>query len=209
MNTACRKRILCQVIDIIAIVNNNPAVQTLGLSDPTIRTENRLKSLFWPSIQTGDDVDYLGMQGFWVCIIVAALSLVLSIFAGHEIIGAVVLLFFFLGGVGVREHSRYAASVVLLLYVVDTVASGPSMLRLGIAAVLFSNLRATWIASRWNPESTEATSPPRLRETWSDKFSDTMPTWLWPKARYFFYIFSIGFLALEAVGVAMILRRHA
>lgn len=184
-------------------------MQTLGLSDSTTRTEGRLKRLFWPSIQTGDDVDYLGTQGFWVCIIVAVLSLVVSIIAGHEIIGAVVLLFFFLGGVGVREHSRFAAAIVLALYLVDTVASGPSALRLGIAAVLFSNLRATWIASRWNPASTEATTPPRLRETWSDKFADTMPMWLWPKARYFFYVFSMGLLALEAVGVAMILRRHA
>jgi hypothetical protein len=184
-------------------------MQTLGLSDSTTRTEGRLKSLFWPSIQTGDDVDYLGTQGFWVCIIVAVLSLVVSTFAGHEIIGAVVLLFFFLGGVGVREHSPYAASVVLLLYVVDTVAAGPNALRLGIAAVLFSNLRATWIASRWNPASTEAAAPPRLRETWSDRFADTMPMWLWPKARYFFYVFSIAFLMLEALGVMVILRRRA
>lgn len=114
-------------------------MQTLGLSDSTTRTESRLKSLFWPSIQTGDDVDYLGMQGFWICIMVAVLSFVLSAFTGHEIIGAVVLLFFFLGGVGVREHSRFAASVVLVLYVVDTIASGPGALRLFIAAVLFSN----------------------------------------------------------------------
>ena len=184
-------------------------MQTLGLSDSTTRTEGRLKSLFWPSIQTGDDVDYLGTQGFWVCIIVAVLSLVLSIFTGHEIIGAVVLLFFFLGGVGVREHSRFAAAIVLALYLVDTVATGPNALRLGIAAVLFSNLRATWIASGWNPQSTEATAPPRLRETWSDKFTDTMPMWLWPKVRYFFYVFSIAFLMLEVVGVTMILRRRA
>jgi len=42
-------------------------MQTLGLSDSTIRSESRLKSLFWPSIQSGADVDYLAVQGFWVC----------------------------------------------------------------------------------------------------------------------------------------------
>ena len=41
-------------------------MQTLGLTDSAPRTEGRLKSLFWPSIKTGDDVDYLGTQGFWV-----------------------------------------------------------------------------------------------------------------------------------------------
>jgi hypothetical protein len=46
-------------------------MQTLGLSDSTVRTKSRLKSLFWPSIQSGADVDYLAVQGFWVCTIVA------------------------------------------------------------------------------------------------------------------------------------------
>jgi hypothetical protein len=71
------------------------------------------------------------------------LSFVLSLFSGHEIIGTIVLLFFYLGGVGVREHSPFAAAAVLVLFVVDTLATGPSVLRVAIAAVLFSNLRAT------------------------------------------------------------------
>jgi hypothetical protein len=120
-----------------------------------------------------------------------------------------VLLFFFLGGAGVREHSRYAAAVVLILYLVDTIATGPNAVRVGIAAVLFSNLRATWIASRWNPESTEAMPPPRLAETWSDKLSDTLPMWLWPNIRIPFYVFSIAFLMLELLGVVILLRRRA
>jgi hypothetical protein len=183
-------------------------MQTLGLTDSAPRTEGRLKSLFWPSIKTGDDVDYLGTQGFWVCTLVAILSFVVSAFSGHEILGTMVLLVFFLGGVGVREHSRYAAAIVLILYLLDTI-SAPSALRVAIAAVLFSNLRATWIASTWNPESSEAVAPPRLAETWSDKFSDTLPAWLWPNIRIPFYVLSIAFLMLDVLGVVMILRRHA
>jgi hypothetical protein len=184
-------------------------MQTLGLSDSAPRTEGRLKSLFWPSIKTGDDVDYLGTQGFWVCTLVAVLSFVVSAFTGHEIVGTLVLLFFFLGGVGVREHSRYAAAVVLILYLVEIVATGPSLVRVAIAAVLFSNLRATWIASRWNPDSAEATSPPRLADTWSDKLSDALPMWLWPNIRIPFYVFSLAFLMLEIAGLIMIIRRRA
>ena len=183
-------------------------MQTLGLTDSSPRTEGRLKSLFWPSIKTGEDVDYLGTQGFWVCTFVAIFSLVVSAFRGHEIIGTVVLLVFFLGGVGVREHSRYAAAIVLILYLIDTIA-GPSALRIAIAGVLFSNLRATWIASTWNPESSEATAPPRLAETWTDKFSDTLPAWLWPNIRIPFYVLSIAFLLLDVVGVVMLFRRRA
>lgn len=183
-------------------------MQTLELSDSAPRTEGRLKSLFWPSIQSANDVDYLGTQGLWICTFVAVLSFVLSLFSGHEVIGTIVLLFFYLGGVGVREHSPFAAAAVLVLYVVDTVASGPSVVRVAIAAVLFSNLRATRIASGWHPDSNEAVNPPRFEETWGDKFSDTIPTWLWPKVRIFYCVFSIGFVMLETVGIVMLLRRH-
>jgi hypothetical protein len=183
-------------------------MQTLGLTDSAPRTENRLKSLFWPSIQNGNDVDYLGTQGLWVCTFVAVLSLAVFAFHGQEILGSIVFLFFYLGGVGVREHSRYAATVVFVLYLVDTLAAQPGAVRIGIAAVLLSNLRATWITSRWNPASEVAMNPPRLVETWSDKFTDTIPTWLWPKIRIPFYVFSIAFLMLEVVGVVAILRRR-
>jgi hypothetical protein len=183
-------------------------MQTLGLSNPEPRSEGRFKSLFWPTIKTADDVDYLGTQGFWVCTLVAALSFVVGVLSGHALIGIVVLLFFYWGGVGVREHSHYAAAIVLALYIVDTLAAGSSVIRLGIGAVLFSNLRATWIASHWNPASNEAITPPRLRETWSDKFSDTIPMWLWPKVRVAFYVFSIAFVMLEAAGLGLLLRRR-
>src|ERR1700720_3560295 len=89
----------------------------------------------WPqkfiraSIKTGDDVDYLGTQGLWVCTLVAVLSFAVYAFTGHEILGATVLLYFFLGGVGVREHSRYVAAVLLISYLVETVAAGPSAVR--------------------------------------------------------------------------------
>ena len=153
-------------------------------------------------------MDYLGTQGFWVCTFVAILSFVVSAFSGHEILGTVVWLVFFLGGVGVREHSRYAAAVVFTLYLLDTI-SAQSALRVAIAAVLFSNLRATWIASTWNPESSEAVPPPRLAETWSDKFSDTLPAWLWPNIRIPFYVLSIAFLLLDVLGVVMLFRHRA
>jgi hypothetical protein len=152
-------------------------VQTLDLTDSGPGPDGRLKTLFWPSIQTADDVDYLGTQGFWLCVLVATFSLVLLVFGGHVIPGAALFLFYFSGGVGVREHSRFAAAMILISYVADTIAV-PGVIRFIVGALLFSNLRATRIASQWNPESSEAVPPPRLAETWWDKLSDTMPAWL-------------------------------
>jgi hypothetical protein len=184
-------------------------VETLGLSDSTPRTEGRLKSLFWPSIQSGTDVDYLGAQGYWVCTIVAVSSLVVSTLTGHPIAGILILLYYYLGGVGVRERSRYAAIAVFLFYVMDMLFSGVGVLKVLFGALLLSNLRATWIASGWRPESEEAELPLRLNETWGDKFVDQLPMWLWPKIRVLYYIYSVCVVILFDVGMAMMFARRA
>src|SRR5206468_8263260 len=97
-----------------------PDVETLGLSDSSTRSESRIKSLFWPEIQNGSDVDYLGAQGYWVCTLVALLSFVFLIAGGKPFSATAILLFYYLGGVGVRERSRYAAAAVFVMYLLDT-----------------------------------------------------------------------------------------
>jgi hypothetical protein len=98
-------------------------MQTLGLSDSTTRTESRLKSLFWPSIQSGADVDYLAVQGFWVCTIVGAMSMAFLVFNRQPITGLLIFLLFHFGGIGVREHNPFAAAITLIYYLVDFLAS--------------------------------------------------------------------------------------
>jgi hypothetical protein len=182
-------------------------MQTLGLSDSTPRSENRLKSLFWPSIQSGADVDYLGVQGYWLCTLIAVITFVFSAATGHGMLGTFVLLFYYLGGVGIRERSRYAAVVVLVSYVADMLVGGPSVLKVLFTALLLSNLRATWIASDWKPESEEAVLPPRLNQTWSDKFADRFPSWVWPKVRMPYYVFSACMTVLFGIGIVMMIFR--
>jgi hypothetical protein len=187
-------------------------MQTLGLSDSTIRTESRLKSLFWPSIQSGADVDYLAVQGFWVCTIVGIMSLVFLALAHQPITGILVFLLFHLGGVGVREHNPFAAAVVLAYYVVDFLASfiflllnspGIGVVRIIIIALLLSNLRATWIAGNWKPDSEEAALPPRMGETFFDKLVDKWPAFIWPKVKWLYYVFSFAFLVLIVAGLVI------
>ncbi len=179
-------------------------MQTLGLSDSTTRTESRLKSLFWPSIQTGADVDYLAVQGFWVCTIVGVFSFVVLTFVAHQPITAfLTFLLFHFGGIGVREHNPFAAAVVLICYVLDTLVSGIGVMRIIFTALLLSNLRATWIADHWTPESEEAALPPRLGETLADKVSDRWPAFVWPKVKVVYYIFAFGYLALLVAGLIL------
>ncbi len=178
-------------------------METLGLSDSTQRSESRLKALFWPSIQGATDVDYLGTQGYWVCTIVALVSLGFFIFSGHPVFGVAVFLLYYVGGIGVRERSPYAAGIVFVLYLAGTIFGAFSVLRIIFTALLLSNLRATWIASRWKPDSEEAVLPPRLNETFFDKIADQLPQWLWPKIWIPYYIFVVVLIALFFLGLAM------
>ena len=177
-------------------------MQTLGLAESTTRTESRLKSLLWPSIQSGADVDYLAVQGYWVCTIVGTISLLALVFGGQPIIGILVFLVFHVGGVGVREHNPFAATVTLLYYVLDFFAApGFSIVRIIFTALLLSNLRATWIAGNWKPESDEAVLPARLSDTFFDKLADKWPSFIWPKVKVLYYIFSVAFLAVIVAGL--------
>ena len=171
------------------MISNPRNVETLGLSDSTPRSEGRLKTLFWPTIRNGTDVDTVASQGFWVCVIVGTISSIYLAATGSPGSGVAVFVLFFLGGVGVRERSRYSAAVMLFVYALDLFTSF-SVIRIIVTALLLSNLRAAWIAARWKPESEEAVLPPRLDETWTDKLGDQLPLWLWPKVRIVFYVYS-------------------
>lgn len=60
-------------------------MQTLDLSGQSKKSDGPLKSLLWPTVENAWDVDYLGQQGFWICLFIAILSLALIFFAASEI----------------------------------------------------------------------------------------------------------------------------
>lgn len=184
-------------------------METLNLSESTPRSDGRLKALFWPSIQTATDVDYLGTQGYWVCTLVALLSLGFFMVAGQPIIGVAVFLLYYGGGMGVRERSTFAAGIVFVMYLIDTIFGGFSIVRIILSGLLLSNLRATWIASNWKPDSEEAALPLRLNETLFDKLADQLPQWLWPKLRISYFIYAALFIGLAIVGWTMVALRYA
>jgi hypothetical protein len=87
------------------------AMQTLNLSGTRKNTEGRLKSLLWPTIDNAWDVDYLGQQGFWICLAAGTFSFIFIYFstvaiAGPSarvpalIVGTATFFVYFVGGMG-------------------------------------------------------------------------------------------------------------
>src|SRR5580693_9464481 len=92
----------------------------LGLDQTEIKHDNLFQRMFWPSDHAGE-ADTLGQQGFWVCTAIATLSLLTLAFQGHPILGVFAGAFYFLGGIGVREHSQPAAILVAVAYLMEIV----------------------------------------------------------------------------------------
>jgi hypothetical protein len=168
-------------------------MQTLGLSDSTPRTESRWRALLWPTIRNEGDFDYITAQGFWICFIVATVTVVFSVLTGSPWSGAFEGTFFFLAGLGVRQRSRVAAVTAFSAYLLSALVlqrytgSGFGMVRIIFLALLFANIRGNWLSSRWAQDQ-QPDPPPRLNQTIGDKLSDQLPRFLWPKIRIVFYV---------------------
>ena len=178
-------------------------MQTLGLSGETKKSDGYLKSLLWPTVENAWDVDYLGQQGFWLCLIIAIFSLAMVAITVYEMpfpaarvvvggIGVIACFVYLVGGMGVRQASSPAAIIVFVLYVLTQLASGspPGVLTIIFAAVLLSNVRATVLASRWKPATEDEDRPTRFNETFRDKLVDQLPPRAWPLLKYPFYFFA-------------------
>jgi hypothetical protein len=179
-------------------------MQTLGLSSETKRSDGRLKSLLWPTVENAWDVDYLGQQGMWICTLVAAYSLLQSIPTGNPLvvgIGVLFALFYLFGGMGVRQGNWPAAAMVFAVYTLGFMThlarlEFPNLFRIAIGLILLANLRATFLASEWRPAAEGEDRPTRFNETLADKFVDQMPARLWPVLQIPFLILGIAMLLL-------------
>ncbi|HEY1205782.1 MAG: hypothetical protein ABSH46_12320 [Bryobacteraceae bacterium] len=179
-------------------------MQTLGLSDSTPRSESRFKSLFWPTIRNDVDLDTVTTQGFWICFLVAVITLVWCILTRQVLVGVFDAVFFFLGGVGVRQRSRVAAVCVFGAYLVGGLVWGFNVVRIIFLALLLANVRGIWLSYRWERSASEP-PPPRLTQTLPDRLSDELPVFLWPKVRVLFYVLA----ALELGGALLLLLARA
>src|SRR5579863_5607463 len=110
-------------------------METLNLSGESRKSDGRLKSLLWPTVDNAWDVDYLGQQGFWICLIIAIINLALLTITAFDtpnaagrmtifILAGVFFFAFVVGGIGVRESNWAAAAMIFILYVMNQLGSG-------------------------------------------------------------------------------------
>jgi hypothetical protein len=184
-------------------------MQILGLADSTPKPDNRLKSLFWPTIRTRVDLDTVTTQGFWICALVGCVTAALACVTGNALdifLGAFGAVFYVLAGFGVRMQSRVAATAAFAMYLLDGVAMqvqtgrGFGVMRLIFLAVLLANVRGIWLSASFQPAESDP-PPTGLDENWRDKLVDQWPAAIWPWGRYVFYILAALGLGLAVLGM--------
>lgn len=188
-------------------------MQILGLSNSTPRTESRWKALLWPTIRNDGDFDYITEQGFWICLIVAVITFVYSVFA-HLPGGIFDAAFYFLAALGVRQRSTVAGIAAFVAYLLGTLVlerythGGFSIIRVIFLALLLANVRGIWLSSRWRKAfpMEPPDVPARLNQTFFDKLSDQMPARVWPKIFWLFYIFAV--LEIGALLILLVAPRR-
>jgi len=188
-------------------------MQTLGLSGESRRSDGWLKSIFWPSVENAWDVDYLGQQGFWICVVIAMFQLVIGVASGNPIImatNAAISIVFLIGATGVREASWPAAALIFALFFVGlltrlAIGGLPGPISIGIAALLLSNVRAAFMASQWRPASEDEDKPTRFNESWRDKLVDQLPPKAWSILQVPFFALAALLLLLSFLAIAVIL----
>lgn len=191
-------------------------MQTLNLSGTSKESDGFLKRLFWPTVENAWDVDALGVQGFWLCFIIGSVcflycvgaALVAPVFLLRVImvaIGLIIFLTYFIGGMGVRQADWGAALTMFTLYVAGQISIRhiPSFLTIVFAGILLSNVRATVLASRWQPASEDEDRPTRFNETFRDNLVDQWPQRAWPVLKYPFYAWGAILLLLTVVSMVL------
>jgi hypothetical protein len=191
-------------------------MQTLGLSGKEERSDGRLKSIFWPTVENAWDVNALGQQGFWICLAIAAFQIIGALISGNIILmvaGAAAALVFVVGALGVRESNWPAAALLFAIYFLGllySMAGGhfPGILAIVAAAILLSNVRAAFLASEWRPAAEGEDKPMRFNESWIDKLSDQLPAKAWPVLQIPFFSLASILLLLTLIGLCTLLLRR-
>lgn len=188
-------------------------MSTLGLDGRPEREDNIIQRIFWPSNHAGE-ADALGQQGYWVCLLVGLITAVISIFTGHPLIALLIFAFYWLGGMGVREHSVPAAIIVAAGYIATLIFAIathhlPGLLDLAITVILLANVRGTYVASSWSAKGDSEAFPDRLNVTFFDWLVDQLPAKLWGRAKYAFFSVSVVYGVLLTLGILAVVRAPA
>jgi hypothetical protein len=151
-------------------------METLGLSDSTRKSRSWILELLWPTVDNEVSAETAARNGMWVCIVVGALSALQAVAITRAslaslLVGALMILYFLILGIGVGAGSRVAC-IVAIFYILSSVALSILMHQFSLPFIpvitiglLLGSLRAAVALRRFRTEQATSSLPPDLPES--------------------------------------------
>jgi hypothetical protein len=154
-----------------------------------------MTNLLWPKIRNEWDVNDLGRQGFWLCLIIALFQLIAAAIVPDvwmRLLAVLSAVVFVVGAMGIREANWPAAALMFVFFAItlgDNIVNGrmPSILHFIAGLILLSNVRAAFLASRWQPIAEGDIRPSRPTRSFGDRLANRIPSKWWPRPRVAFF----------------------
>jgi hypothetical protein len=161
---------------------------------------------FWPAIKNESDADNVIRRGAWACLILAAVAILTVTIPGQQAFGIVEAVYLVVAALGIRAKSRIAAVATFAGVFMNSIAGYSSSARYGsvvvdaiILALLFANIRATWLFARWARDLDVEPVSISYRRRFDHTLMNQMPALIWPKARVAFYVLATMLLIVQAL----------
>jgi hypothetical protein len=121
----------------------------------------------------------------------------------------ILVVFYYLSGVGIRVRSRFAAVTVFVMFLLNLLPEARSIqpiffVKLVVLAVLGTNIRATFLAAKWAETQTEPPPAP-ISGSFMDNFGDLWPRRIWPIGQYVYYVMTALIALLLILGIVAVL----
>ena len=161
----------------------------------------------WPSLRNADGLHQAVRNGYFACLLICSLTVLLWLLGGAALGAIVDIAFYFLAGLGVRNFSRLAAGSALVMLIAEKSASVAAG-NLGLAGgagllmlpLLFHATHAGFAARTLGitPEAPLAAAPSGFLER-----LENLPALLWPQVWIAFRFYLAGLIAMMLAGFAV------
>ncbi len=171
-----------------------------------------LRAIFWANLKDEAEVNDAARFGYYACLFICLTTFFAMLIGGTLLAALVDIFFFFMAGLGIRQHSRLAAVSAVGLFAVEklvTLASGQvgflTLVTLPMGLILLNAARAAYVAPQFPAIQQPMANPPAAEpQDWLARV-ERLAWSLWPRLQLAFKFYVAGMIVLFLVG--MIVRR--
>ena len=160
--------------------------------------------LLWPSLRSASGLHQAAQNGYFGCLLICLITLLLILLGGSAVGAFVDIFFFFLAGLGTRSFSRLAAGSAMVMLLAEKTAAMASghlgrgaLILLLLLPLLFHAAHAGFAARTMGILAEAPVNPSPAN--WLERI-ENLPGLLWPKVWIGFRFYLAGLIVMMLAG---------